>query len=53
MQACLTRALPALHTTAENVFFDHHHRFDALFGRGAGHEAARLTGLLAPMRRSG
>jgi len=43
MRAFLTRALPSLQTTAENVFFDHHRCFADLDGSGSAGLAQALT----------
>ncbi len=52
MHAFLSRALPALQTTAENVFFDHHRRFADLDGSGGASQAQSLTdAMLHRLRR--
>ena len=52
MHAFLSRALPALQTTAENVFFDHHRRFADLDGSGGAGRAQSLTdAMLQRLRR--
>jgi len=43
MRAFLTSALPALQTTAENVFFDHHRRFADVDGSGGAGLAQTLS----------
>ncbi len=43
MSAFLSRALPSVQTTAENVFFDHHRRFADLDGHGGSIRAQTLT----------
>ncbi len=50
--AFLTRELPSVQTTAENVFFDHHGRFADLDGSGGAGLAQALTdGMLQRLRR--
>ena len=46
MHAFLIRALPALQTTAENVYFDHHRRFADLDGSGNAGRVQSLTDAL-------
>lgn len=52
MHAFLIRALPALQTTAENVYFDHHRCFADLDGSGdAGRVQALADALLRRLQR--
>jgi hypothetical protein len=52
MDAFVIRALPALQTTAENVFFDHHRRFADLDDSGGAGLAQALTDeMLLRLRR--
>ena len=46
MHAFLIGALPALQTTAENVFFDHHRHFADLDGSGDAGRAQSLSDAL-------
>ena len=46
MHAFLIGALPALQTTAENVFFDHHRHFADLDGSGDAGQAQSLSDAL-------